>query len=167
MEKSKFGGLIDLEEDSRDENNIIKFPLDSISTNNSESMELIKNWKNEILKDFIKEKIKNFNYISTKQEKNNENLNLRRLAKIFNVNENDIQLLNNLNNSNYLNINNVRNLVEEEEYEVLQQKIIYAYSLSKTNVAGLKFEIMVIIIFFLLKMEKLSSKLFIEQRKHK
>ncbi len=43
MEKSKFGGLIDLEEDSRDENNIIKFPLDSISTNNSESMELIKN----------------------------------------------------------------------------------------------------------------------------
>ena len=149
MEKPNFGGLIDLEEDSGDENNIIKFPLNSISTNNSESMELIKNCKNETLKDFINEKIKNYNYISTKQEKNNENLNLRRLAKIFNVNENDIQLLNNLNNSNYLNINNIRNLdkKEEEEYEVLQQKIIYAYSLAKTNVAGLKFEIMVIMSF--------------------
>ena len=147
MEKPNFGGLIDLEEDSGDENNIIKFPLNSISTNNSESMELIKNCKNETLKDFIEEKIKNYNYISTKQEKNNENLNLRRLAKIFNVNENEIQLLNNLNNSNYLNINNIRNLVEEDEYEVLQQKIIYAYSLAKTNVAGLKFEIMVIMSF--------------------
>ncbi len=141
MEKPKFGGLIDLEEDSGDENNIIKFPLDSISTNNSESMELIKNCKNETLKDFINEKIKNYKYISTKQEKNNENLNLRRLAKIFNVNENEIQLL---NNSNYIKINNLRNL---EKYEVLQQKIIYAYSLAKTNVAGLKFEIMVIMSF--------------------
>ena len=46
MEKPNFGGLIDLEEDSGDENNIIKFPFDSISTNNSESMELIKNCKN-------------------------------------------------------------------------------------------------------------------------
>ena len=146
MEKPNFG-LIDLEEDSGDENNIIKFPFDSISTNNSESMELIKNCKNEALKDFINEKIKNYNYISTKQEKNNENLNLRRLSKIFNVKENDIQLLNNLNNSNHLNINNIRNLVEEKKYEVLQQKIIYAYSLAKTNVAGLKFEIMVIMSF--------------------
>ena len=137
IKKPNFGGLIDLEEDRTDENNIIKFPIDSISTNNSESMELIKNCKNETLKNFINNIIKNYNYISIKHEKNNEKNNLRLLSKIFNVNENEIQFL---NNSNY----NKRNL---EKFEVLQQKIIYAYSLAKTNVAGLKFEIMVIMSF--------------------
>ena len=107
-------------------------------------MELIKNCKNETLKDFINEKIKNYNYISIKEEKNKDPKNLRLLSKIFNVNENEIHLLNNLNNSNKLNNYNLRNL---EKYEVLQQKIIYAYTLGKTNVAGLKYEIMVVMSF--------------------
>ena len=147
IEKPKLGGLIDLDEDKGDENNIIKFPIDSISTNSSESMELIKNCKNETLKDFINEKIKNYNYISIKEEKNKDPKNLRLLSKIFNVNENEIHLLNNSNkliNSNKLNNYNLRNL---EKYEVLQQKIIYAYTLGKTNVAGLKYEIMVVMSF--------------------
>ena len=142
IDKPNYGGLVDLNEDSGDENNVIKFPIGSISTNNSESMELIKNNQNETLKDFFIEYIKDYKYISTKNVNND---NKRRLSNLFNVNPNEVHLINETNTKYINNINDLRNLAEK--YNVLQQQINYAFSLAKTNIAGFKFGIMAVMSF--------------------
>ena len=143
IDKPNYGGLIDPNEDSGDENNVIKFPIGSVSTTNSESMELIENHQNETLKDFISEYIKDYKYISTKNV-NTEN-NKRHLSEIFNVDSNEVHLINDKNIKYLNNINDLRNLAEK--YNVLQQQINYAFSLAKTNIAGFKFGIMAVMSF--------------------
>ena len=143
IDKPNYGGLIDPNEDSGDENNVIKFPIGSVSTTNSESMELIENHQNETLKDFISEYIKDYNYISTKNV-NTEN-NKRHLSEILNVDSNEVHLINDKNIKYLNNINDLRNLAEK--YNVLQQQINYAFSLAKTNIAGFKFGIMAVMSF--------------------
>ena len=120
IDKPNYGGLIDLNEDSGDENNVIKFPIGSVSTTNSESMELIENHQNETLKDFIIEYTKDYKYISTKKL-NNEN-NKRHLSKIFNIDSKEVHLINDKNTKYLNNINDLRNLAEK--YKFCNNKLI-------------------------------------------